>query len=362
MMLVPLFFNVEDEWSTKTTFQLYNQASGGKTNEDKTLIFWCSDWFDPPQFQSKVNRNWCYFLGVPIDTKGKLPSSELTKIISNVRRQIGMWSSIKTSLFERATILKVFICSRLIYIFSLMPVSNKMIDNLQKEINNYFWNQKRPSIRFKTCIGKKSDGGFGLIHLNTMISSFRIKCGLKIIDPLPKLWKFYAYQYSGLTLRSYAPWIWSNLVPHFDEKMSFFGDVAVQTGKWLKEGGYTLNNNGEQTVYWRLIYLHFFQQPICYQRITHLKNIPFFKIIHNCGLSSAATEFWSMLANYGVNTRARLGRNNEEKRCYYCELPETTSHLFIICRYFNKVYLMLMEHVRRISGLSISRELTTINI
>ncbi|CAF5050069.1 unnamed protein product, partial [Rotaria sp. Silwood1] len=306
MMLVPLFFNVEDEWSTKTTFQLYNQASGGKTNEDKTLIFWCSDWFDPPQFQSKVNRNWCYFLGVPIDTKGKLPSSELTKIISNVRRQIGMWSSIKTSLFERATILKVFICSRLIYIFSLMPVSNKMIDNLQKEINNYFWNQKRPSIRFKTCIGKKSDGGFGLIHLNTMISSFRIKCGLKIIDPLPKLWKFYAYQYSGLTLRSYAPWIWSNLVPHFDEKMSFFGDVAVQTGKWLKEGGYTLNNNGEQTVYWRLIYLHFFQQPICYQRITHLKNIPFFKIIHNCGLSSAATEFWSMLANYGVNTRARL--------------------------------------------------------
>ncbi|CAF5098228.1 unnamed protein product, partial [Rotaria sp. Silwood1] len=159
------------------------------------------DWFDPPQFQSKVNRNWCYFLGVPIDTKGKLPSSELTKIISNVRRQIGM--------------------CRLIYTFSLMPVSNKMIDNLQKEINNYFWNQKRPSIRFKTCIGKKSDGGFGLIHLNTMISSFRIKCGLKIIDPLPKLWKFYAYQYSGLTLRSYAPWIWSNLVPHFDEKMSF---------------------------------------------------------------------------------------------------------------------------------------------
>jgi len=98
-----------------------------------------------------------------------------------------------------------------------------------------------------------------------MITSFRIKCGLKIIDPSPKLWKFYAYQHVGLTLRSYAPRIWSNRVPHFEDKMSFFGDVAVQTGKLLKGGGLTLINDGEQSVYWCLIYLHLFQQPICYQ-------------------------------------------------------------------------------------------------
>jgi len=70
-----IVFNAEDERATKTTLQLYNRASGGKTNEDKTLILWCSDWLDPPLFQSKVNRNWCLFLGVPIDTKGKLPST-----------------------------------------------------------------------------------------------------------------------------------------------------------------------------------------------------------------------------------------------------------------------------------------------
>jgi len=49
-----------------------------------------------------------------------------------------------------------------------MPVSNRMITNLQKEINMFFWNKKHPSISFKTCVGKRSDGGFGLIDLNTM--------------------------------------------------------------------------------------------------------------------------------------------------------------------------------------------------
>ncbi|CAF4810275.1 unnamed protein product, partial [Rotaria sp. Silwood2] len=33
-----IVFSVDDECSTKATFQLYNKASGGKTNEDKTLI------------------------------------------------------------------------------------------------------------------------------------------------------------------------------------------------------------------------------------------------------------------------------------------------------------------------------------
>ena len=33
-----IVFNVKDEFATKTTLQLYNKASSGKTNEDKTLI------------------------------------------------------------------------------------------------------------------------------------------------------------------------------------------------------------------------------------------------------------------------------------------------------------------------------------
>ena len=58
-------------------FELYNNASRGKTNKDKTTIFWISDWLDPPNCKSKIEREYCNFLGVPIDTNGKIPSIQL---------------------------------------------------------------------------------------------------------------------------------------------------------------------------------------------------------------------------------------------------------------------------------------------
>ena len=353
-------FNNEHERSTKAAFQLYNKASGGRTNEDKTLIFWCCSWSDPPLFQSRVNRNWCYVLGIPIDTKVKLPAAELTRMVSSMRRQITKWSGIELTLFERATVLKTFIASRLVYVLSLMPVSNRFIDNLQKEINSYFWSSKRPAINFKTCIGKKEDGGCALLHLNTMITSLRIKCGLKVIDKGPKIWKFYAFQHSSLALYSYAPWTWSNLVPHFNDATLFFGEVALQTSKWFKEGKPTTKTDAKQNIYWCALYRYHFQQPTCYQRNPHLTGVPLFKQIHNCGLPSFVIEFWFLLANYGINTRSRLGRNTSERKCYYCEAAETITHLFVECPFFDNVHSMLRERIKQICGFTISRDEETI--
>ncbi|CAF3489106.1 unnamed protein product [Rotaria socialis] len=302
-------FNVNDERETQAIFELYNNASGGKTNKDKTIIFWISDWLDPPNFKSKIEREYCNFLGVPIDTKGKMPSIELDKMILNVKQQMGMWSTIKLSLFERAT---------------------KTIENLQKDINKFFWNNKHQSINFYTCVGKKGNGGFALLHLNSMIASYRIKCGLKIISTTPKIWKFYAYQHVGIQLRTYAPWIWTNLTPHFNDETNFFGDVACRTVHWIKQGGKLSIDDSEPSAYWQLINRCVFRPPICCQRVPHLKNnSAFFEIIHKSKLPTTVTEFWILLANYGVNTRERLGKTMEEKQCLYCNLPETTIHLFI---------------------------------
>ncbi|CAF3298203.1 unnamed protein product [Rotaria socialis] len=264
-------FNVNDERETQAIFELYNNASGGKTNKDKTIIFWISDWLDPPNFKSKIEREYCNFLGVPIDTKGKMPSIELDKMILNVKQQMGMWATIKLSLFERATVLKSFILSQLVYCFSLMPLPKKTIENLQKDINKFFWNNKHQSINFYTCVGKKGNGGFALLHLNSMIASYRIKCGLKIISTTPKIWKFYAYQHVGIQLRTYAPWIWTNLTPHFNDETNFFGDVACRTVHWIKQGGKLSIDDSEPSAYWQLINRCVFRPPICCQRVPHLK-------------------------------------------------------------------------------------------
>ncbi|CAF5226263.1 unnamed protein product, partial [Rotaria magnacalcarata] len=159
-----------------------------------------------------------------------------------------------------------------------------------------------------------------------------IKCGLKIISTTPKIWKFYAYQHVGIQLRTYAPWIWTNLTPHFNDEANFFGDVACRTVHWIKKGGKLSIDDSEPSAYWQLINRCVFRPPICCQRVPHLKhNSAFFEIIHKSKLPTTVTEFWMLLANYGVNTRERLGKTMEEKQCLYCNLPETTTHLFIQC-------------------------------
>ncbi|CAF3766522.1 unnamed protein product [Rotaria sp. Silwood1] len=138
-------FNTNDEFETYELFKKYSYASGGKTNDTKTVIFWISDCLDPPPFNAKIEREKCTFLGIPMDTQGQLPQEEIDKM----------------------------------------------------------------------------DGGFGLIHLESMIISYRIKCGLTITSTIPKIWKLFALPYVGLHLYKYSPWLWTNLIPHLQDDKQF---------------------------------------------------------------------------------------------------------------------------------------------
>ncbi|CAF1360657.1 unnamed protein product [Adineta steineri] len=224
-------YNANDELETYAMFQKYSKASGGKTNEDKTKIFWISDSIDPPVFNAKI---------------------------------------------------------------------------LQKICNTFFWGNIHPFLKFHTCVGRKEDGGFGLIHLESLVISYRIKCGLTITGATPKIWQFFALPYVGMHLYKYAPWLWSNLIPHFDDDNHFFGEVAINTAKWLRQGNEATKNEKDKSIYWKFINKNIYRPPVCYERIDHLKNIPFYKTIHYCNLSSNIIEFWTSLANFGINTRDRL--------------------------------------------------------
>jgi len=81
-----------------------------------------------------------------------------------------------------------------------MLIDKNVIKSIQKICNSFFWGKKHPFIKFQTCIGRKEEGGFGLIHLESMIISYRIKCGLTITNTIPKIWKFFALLYVGLHL------------------------------------------------------------------------------------------------------------------------------------------------------------------
>ncbi|CAF4765260.1 unnamed protein product [Rotaria magnacalcarata] len=179
-----------------------------------------------------------------------------------------------------------------------------------------------------------------------MIISYRIKCGLTITNTTPKIWKLFALPYVGLHLYKYSPWLWTNLIPHLHDDKHFFSDVAIHTVKWLKRDGNVIKNGNDKSIYWKLVNLNIYQPPVCYERINHLKNIQFYKLIHHSKLPSNIIELWTSLANYGINTHDRLGKTLEEKKCLFCSLPETLSHIFIACSFltsFTHCYLNTLK-------------------
>ncbi|CAF1572196.1 unnamed protein product [Didymodactylos carnosus] len=93
---------------------------------------------------------------------------------------------------------------------------------LQKIAAAFLWRGKHPIISFKTIIGKKIDGGFAVLNINTMVEGFKIKCGLRLMSDTPAKWKFYALQSMATQLQCFDRSLWSNLVPHIQQGTSLF--------------------------------------------------------------------------------------------------------------------------------------------
>ena len=348
--------NRDEERETMEMFDLFNRASGGKTNVEKTQLLWVSDWLPPPRFQTKISQDHCVFLGVPIDTHGQLPRASLMKKISGIRQQMGLWSRINLSYGERCMVMKVFILSGIVYWLSLVVVPKVVVEKLQKMIVSFFWGNKRPKIAHRTLVGRKRDGGCDLPHVQSMIEALRIKLGLQIMSTRKAAtWKFYALITTASQLRPYSPRLWSNMTPHIDQGATLFHETADATSTWLSRGGKKEISPTDESIYWQIVNGRIFKRPICQDRVNHLKQLPLFQILHKSKLPSAVLDFWYLLANYAVNTRSRVGSTTNSRQCYLCREVETIHHLFLACSASDGCFRHLHELILTMTGKSIGR-------
>lgn len=348
--------NPDEESETARMFELYNRASGGKTNAEKMELLWTGDCLQPPNFSTKVKRDACSFLGVPMDIHGCLPRSAWLQTITTTRTQVNMWARMNLSYGERCTVLRTFILSGLMYWWSVAVVLKDIIDRLQKIANSFFWGNKMPKVKHRTLVGRKGDGGFCLPQIQAMIDAYRIKVGLQIISTQkPTTWRFYVMINTASKLRRFAPRIWSNMTPHMDDGVSLFHETADATTKWLATGGKQQLAPADKSIYWQLIDKFIFITPICQQRVAYSADFPLFQVLHSSQLSSAVLDFWYLLANYGINTRARLGTSGSSRKCYHCAAPETVANLFTKCLASDTCFTHLSDHVRDITGNQLER-------
>jgi len=331
--------NCDEENETLKMLNLFNASSGGKTNTEKTEMLWMSDWLPPPAFKSKVKQDYCTFLGVPLDGQGQIPQGIIDQRIAAVKTNMAIWNQYNLSYNERCLILRTFILSRLMYLLAFVKIPCETTNHLQKLINMFFWKNKRPTIAFRTLVGRKWNGGLALPCIKSMIDSVRIKCGcIMVLGTKPALWQYYALITSAGVLRRFAPRLWSNLTPHVEDSKLFFYEVATKTEKWLGKGDQQENTTKNKSLYWKIIERDVFRTPKCIERISFIKEIQFFRMIHQSRLPTKVFDVWFVLAHSGLNTRSRLGNTFESKCCLFCQEIETTPHLFTSCTFFNSCF------------------------
>ena len=82
-----------------------------------------------------------------------------------------MWKARDLSLKGKITILKSLALPQLTYITNVMHVSNDFVKSVEKEIQNFVWNNKPPKIKYNTIIADINNGGLKMPHFETMIKS-----------------------------------------------------------------------------------------------------------------------------------------------------------------------------------------------
>ena len=145
------------------------------------------------------------------------------------------------------------------------------------------------------------------------------------------------------------------MTPHIDQGATLFHETAEATARWLSRKGNREMAPTDESIYWQIIDHRIFKRPICQDRVRHLEQIPFFKILLASKLPSVVHDFWYLLANYAINTRSRVGSTTSSRQCYMCDEPETTQHLFLVCPASEECFRLLNDRTLAMTGKTIDR-------
>ena len=164
-------------------------------------------------------------LGVWVGTED-VTERNYKDLLPKIKATLSAWSSRGLSLIGKIQIINSFIGSLFVYKMMVLPsLPQKLISQIEAELNKFIWNGKKPKISLKVLQGNKWEGGLKLVHLREKDRALKASW-VKIIQDDEKLANM-AYQALSPQL---GPWIFDcNLnfqdISHLQIKNKFWEDV-----------------------------------------------------------------------------------------------------------------------------------------
>ena len=184
---------------TILSVQRFGEISGLSLNTKKTTSIWLGNSRNSPiRYMQHLDINWnprqFKILGIWF-TNDLYDCIEINynDKMSEIRRLYKVWSKRQITPLGRIAILKSLILSKLIYLWLLLPnPPNRIVDEIQKDIYKFVWNNKLDRINRKTSVKNLNKGGIGIPDVCIYMNALKITWIRKLIHSTHK-WKTYLY-------------------------------------------------------------------------------------------------------------------------------------------------------------------------
>lgn len=229
---------------------------------------------------------------------------------------------------QKVVLLNVFVCSKIWYTASVLPLNNKYAAEFTKYIGFYLWSGIPHRVRFNQIIRSKDKGGLGLHCPKTKAQSLLVNRFLKTQPQLPEI--------ERLISRDTCP----RELPHLQQ----IKDVRERLPQNLLDGPQSNS-----------IYLHMLSQlppiPLTQQINRNWRRI--WKHAEHRTLTSEEKSMFYRLINGKLehkDLRHRMDDNRwPDPNCAECQQQETIKHKFAECR---TVAVLWQEATRQILATS----------
>ena len=177
------------------TLEIFGSISGLKINKDKTKIVWIgkkrnSDDILPtiPPLQWGLTE--FDLLGLSFSTNmNKIVDLNYNKYLPIITNTIKQWNKRLLTPLGKITIIKTFLISKLIHLFTSLPTPPEVfIKKIEKEIYQFLWDKKPDKISRKQVIQNYNSAGLKMLDINNFIKSLKISWFRRLLENNDSPW------------------------------------------------------------------------------------------------------------------------------------------------------------------------------
>ena len=193
------------EKSVRKLFQelgWFAKFSGLRPNLEKTQALWIgAPYRGADTFQTNVTLQWCEklkILGITFENSLLGILEVYAEKIKGIKSEIEKWKFRNLSLRGKVTIIKSLLISKISYLFATIPnPPQSAVRELTSILYKFLWHGRAEKIKRLSLIKDPSNGGIGMLDLQSYISALKVAWIRRYISTPDGLWKVVAKEVTG---------------------------------------------------------------------------------------------------------------------------------------------------------------------